>query len=357
MRWEDLYIREKGLSEGYVNFKFLIETLPYPYIFMVGARGIGKTYGANEYALDHDDISIWLRRTQEQCDLVSKDKFFHGKDVYEDRGRDYLCKPLTKHVYEVYRDVEIDEDGVKRPSGEPYMFNGALGTIHNIRGASNQSVDTIFYDEFIPEKHVRKMNHEGNALMGVLETFGRNRELKGIKPLKLIAMANSDDINNAVFADLNMIGAVSKQFKTGKAVYIDNERGYCVINFKNSPISEKKKDTALYKFAKGTDYGNMAIENQFGNYESRQKSYPLKALIGYARLGEITCARVKNTDIFYITTHNISGSVEFPNTDKGIECFKHTDMHKALIGMYLTDDLVFEDYESEYLFKHYLQIK
>lgn len=357
MRWQDLYIMEKGESEGYVNFKFLVETLPYPFIFMIGARGIGKTYGANEYLYDNNVKSLWMRRTQTQCDVVASQSFFHGKELLEKRDSIYKCETLVKNFYQIYKDCEKDDDGKILTTSDPYMYCGALSTLHNVRGAGEQYIEMIVYDEFIPEEISRKIKGEGKGLLSIYETYARNRELTGKSALKMICMANSDNINNDVFAYCNMIGAVSKQFKKGKNIYTDSERGYCVINFTNSPISTKKKDTALYKFASGTDYGNMALNNEFTNYMSPQRSYPLKSLQACMRIGEITICRVKGSDIFYVTTHKMETKSIIRNNEKDLMKFKKTEIYGGLVGLYLTEQLFFEDYESEYLFKKYLQFK
>lgn len=60
LKWRDLYIQE-GPSEGYVNFKSIIErTEGYSFLFLVGARGIGKTYGAIELIHSENTPSVFM---------------------------------------------------------------------------------------------------------------------------------------------------------------------------------------------------------------------------------------------------------------------------------------------------------
>ena len=62
------------LESGYLNMEYIIN-LPVPFIFVLGGRGTGKTYGALKYLLDNDKRFIMMRRTQTQVDMIKDSAF------------------------------------------------------------------------------------------------------------------------------------------------------------------------------------------------------------------------------------------------------------------------------------------
>ena len=50
------------LPSGYLNAASLFSD-PSPFVFMIGARGIGKTYGALKYVKDNSLRFVYLRMT------------------------------------------------------------------------------------------------------------------------------------------------------------------------------------------------------------------------------------------------------------------------------------------------------
>lgn len=347
LKWRDLYIQE-GPSTGYVNLPLIIErTEGYPFLFLVGARGIGKTYSAIELIHTEQMPTIFMRRTQTQCDSISTVELFEGAEYCREHHIEYDVKLLTKNVYGVY----FGE------SESPLMVQCALSTMYNIRGFDMSDREYFFYDEFLPEKHAKSMRNEGAALLNAYETINRNRELKGRKPLKFIGMSNSDRLDNPLFADFNLITACEKQFNKGQIYYANEERGVCIINFINSPISGKKRDTALYKFSRGMDFEKMALDNEFGDEISRIGSANLKSLIPAINLGEITLYKHKDTNEIYVSSHYMKGALSYENTEKSLLAWRKSDLCRGFYYMYLHNELIFESYNCEYLFKRYCENK
>lgn len=346
IEWKDLY-RQEGPSKGYVDMDNIIfnKLEKYPFIFMIGARGIGKTYAAVETTYKHQIPSVFLRRSQTQTDAISTNELFQGADFCKDNDVVYDIKTLTKNLYGVY----FDE------SEYPLMVQGALTTLHNVRGFSMQERQILWYDEFLPEEHVKSIRGEGQALLNAYETINRNREIKGEKPLKLVAMSNSDKLSNPLFSDFNLITAADRQFSKGHVYYADDERGVVIINFLNSPISKKKKNTSLYKFAKGMDFEAMALENQFLDEKSEQRSYNKKSITPCVNIGEITIYRHKQNDEFYVSGLYMEAPTVFENTEKSITAWRKSDLCRGFYYMYLRGELYFESYNCEYLFKRYCE--
>ena len=334
---------------GYVNMKYIMDNCPRTFLWLIGARGIGKTYGAVDYSIERNIPAIFMRRTQQQCDTISTYEMCQAKPNFNDRNMDYAVQSISKGITGIY--TEFDEDG--KPCGIPLFVNCALSTVYNIRGFDASDYDILWYDECIPESHARPIKNEGEALLNAYETINRNRELKGKPPVKFVGMSNSNRLDNALFAELNMITACDKQFSKGYSVYDNPDRDMMVINFQNSPVSEKKSETALYKFAKGMSYGDMALKNEFRDYKSKSKSFNIKDLTPMANIGELTFYRLKSCDSFYISAFYMQAPLRYSNDEKGLQRFQMSDLCRTLILLYMADEIYFENYNCEYLMKFY----
>ena len=174
-------------KEGYIDVDKTLEKDRSTFIFMVGARGIGKTFGFLKYLIDKQIKFIYMRRTQTQIDMIKSDELNPFKALRIELGDAYsfMMKRDNKNITGVYRTVK-DENGIEKPYGDPVAFMLALSTVSNIRGFDASDVDVLLYDEFISERHEKPIQSEGTAFLNAIETIGRNRELKGRKPLKVI---------------------------------------------------------------------------------------------------------------------------------------------------------------------------
>ena len=185
-----------------------------PFIFIVGGRGSGKTYGAIQYALKEHRTFFFMRRTQTQIDLIKNDSFSPFKAVDES----IIVSSINKNLTGVYRGSQ-NSDGTWSPAGSPKGYMCALSTISNIRGFDASSVDLIIFDEFIGEAHERPIKNEGQAFLNAYETINRNRELNGQEPVKVLALANSNSLANPIFVELQLVTPVEKMLRSGEAKY------------------------------------------------------------------------------------------------------------------------------------------
>jgi len=339
---DDLYYKS-GPSEGYLNFDYLVSKIDVPFVFMIGARGIGKTYGAIETALLHNLKSVFLRRTQTQADEIGVPTLSPVKPVATDHGVDYKVISISKS----FKGVVFGDDE------EPLIYCGALSTLHNLRGFDASEVTHLFYDEFIPQSNEKPIQHEGEAFLNAYETMNRNRELKGMNPIQFVGMSNSNRLDNPLFMDLNLVTFCDRVFNKGYICAIDKSRGFAVLNFEDSPISKKKRQTALYKFANGTDFDKMALDNEFRDYRTPSKSYPITSLVPLLNVGEITICKVKGSKICFVIEHILKAKETFPNDEKGLSAFYVSGFAKNFWLMYLDNQIQFDSYYTESLFKMY----
>ena len=314
------------------------------FIFGYGARGIGKTYGilgeSRQRALDGRGKFILLRRQQTQADFVSKQEFCPFKPLDMDNGYFTEVKRLDKFTSAFYVDDEI------------IGYVMALSTVTNIRGFDASDVTTLFYDEFIPEKHARPIKNESDALWNCYETMNRNRELFGQPPLKLIAMSNANDISNEIFLSLGVVDKIDRMKRKGQSIYLNKAKSLAIVDYQNAEISDKKKQTALYKLTQGSDFQKMAIENEFLNeFSSEYRSVPLVECAQFVVVGEICIYTHKSSDFYYVSLHKTGSPEEFGSGNTERQRFRNS--YFFLWQSYLVRRVVFESRLAEILFRKY----
>lgn len=339
-------------SNGYVNFRGIMDK-GYPYNIMVGGRGTGKTYGALKTHVVDKRQFMYMRRRQTQVDIINKPEFSPIKPVCRDLGLQITMRPVAKGL-SAFVPYEVDEEKNKEIiSGPPFGYTCALSTVANLRGFDASEVRSLIYDEFIPEKAERPLPHEADALFNCYETLNRNRELEGQPPLQLFCLANANDQTAPILERLRLITRIEKMRKTGQEIFVDNRRGLLLLMLKDSPISEKKRDTALYRLTEGTDFAEMALDNDFA-YEDRGAivSRPLAEYRPLASIGEITIYRHKGGGPFYVSTHRSGKPPTFGLGDSDRERFRRT--FGWLWESYLAQNIEFEDYLCQILLTKYL---
>ena len=80
-------------ENGFLNFAEIVK-IKTPFIFIVGARGIGKTYGGIKYAVTNDIKFMLSRRTQKQADIISQPELSPLKSPCDDLGINYTVKSI-----------------------------------------------------------------------------------------------------------------------------------------------------------------------------------------------------------------------------------------------------------------------
>lgn len=336
---------------GYINIPEILN-MDYPFIFILGARGTGKTYGALQYMIDHSHYFMLMRRMQAHADVLYQPDFNPFAQLNKDRKWDIIPGKTSKYTGAFYHGEEND-DGVLKPAGNSIGVLTALNSFSNIRGFDASNVEYLVYDEFIPEKNARKIKEEGEALLNAFESINRNRELNGGKPLRLLAMSNSNTLDNPIFIDLGLVKVAMEMKKQHQEVRAIKDRGILIIYIQDSPISEAKADTALYRMAgRKSKFAGMALDNEFVSDDpSKIISRPLKEYRPIVRVGEITIYKHKSKELFYVSAHHAGGCPAYTSGDTSCKRFEKKYLH--LWRAYLRDKFEFEEYVCELLLTRY----
>lgn len=327
--------------EGWLNVDALMK-LKTPFIFVVGGRGIGKTYGALQYTLKNDITFMLTRRTQKQADLISIPELSPLKTPCADMHIDYTTKNIVKDCAGVFI---IDSTGEKRLRG----YTTGLSTISSLRGFDVSDVTLWIFDEFIPERHERPIRYEGEAFLNAYETINRNRELSGNPPLKALCLSNANDVGNPIFAVLGLCDIARKMQERGQSVYINEKRGIAIIRPTGSPISTAKKDTALYKAAGDGRFMEMALTNAFEK-EPCIESRNISEYVPMVSCGNMYFYKHKSTPETYCTSHRSGTPEHFDMDSTSISQFKAAN--GWLKVDYLLCRLIFETVELKRTFEN-----
>lgn len=290
MQEKDLY-----LPNHYANIGGMLST-GMPFIICIGGRGTGKTYGALKLSRDLKLNTLLMRRTAAQAGIISSDSMSPWKSIARDEGFEIKTESAAKGLSVTN---EVDEDGnVIRA----LSYQCALSTISNLRGFDSSDIDLIIYDEFIPETHEKKMKHELDALLNAYETINRNRELSGKPATKLMLLANANNLASPILSGLHLTNKVESMIKKHQAISIMPEKGVAIFLLQDSPISQLKSETALYRLTKGTAFSEMALSNEFSYSDtSNVISLDLKNMQPIFTLDQMTIYFSNQSMRFYVS--------------------------------------------------------
>lgn len=330
--------------------------LPYPFIFVVGGRGTGKTYGACEQLLKlpDDEKFLFMRRTGDEAELIASSDFSPFNPVINDNPDKYelMCTGTIQHVKGITAAWKgaPDDKGVIKPVGAPRGYFGALTTIYKTRGFSMEDVTVLLYDEFVPEKHVHAIRNEGECFLNAVETISRNRELRGRKPLKVVCLSNANKLASPIFVSLGIMDNVEKMVMREQSQCFLPERGIAVIRLQDSKISEAKANTALYKAANSKDFVNMALKNDYDSstylYIKREPIEEFKLLASID--DDVFIYRHKSDVRFYVSRHK-RGTPKYKYLLDDISIRRLKREQYLFFESWLRGRVSFEDYYTKYI--------
>jgi hypothetical protein len=208
--------------------------------FVIGARGIGKSYGFKKYVvnrfLKHGKQFIYLRRYKGE--LVKLPQWFND-------------------IKQEFPDTEFKVKGRQLFINNKLAGWGIpLSAWQSEKSNAYPEVETILYDEFIREKdNSGYLPNEVPALLNFMDTVFRDRE-----NVRCIGMANAVTIVNPFFLYFGLIPNTKKRYNAYESI---------VIEIPNSEdFSAARRKTKFGALIDGTEYGEMSLDNTFTNDSS-----------------------------------------------------------------------------------------
>ena len=276
-------------SSGYLDIRSIFNS-NYPFVFEIGGRGIGKTYGSIKFALENHIEFGLMRRTAVELDMITSPAISPVVAIGRDVGMpDIIGKSSKQYTTFRYDDQIIG-----------YGF--ALSTVATLRGFSASTMEWLIFDEFITEPHVRKMKQEGLAFVNAVETIGRNRELQGLPPLKAHLLANTFNLDNPILEYFGLVDDIAEAQEDGREIIEYQDRGILVVLPQKSRISEAKRGTALYRAVDNRDFENLALNNIFKRPAAVVKSADLKQYKPLFEVEGLYIWRHKSQPVYHICT-------------------------------------------------------
>lgn len=328
------------LPSGYLDARAILH-LGITFNFIIGARGVGKTFGFLDVAQADGIPFMLMRRQQSQTDIINRPDFSPFKAICEKRHINITTESAGKYSARFIKDDQV------------IGYTCALSTISNMRGFDASDVKLLLYDEFVPEVHDRPIKEEGKAFLNAIETIGRNRELDNEKPLQVVCMANAFNIANPIFLELGLVGIAERMKLKGQEIYINRERSLSIIMPKSDKIIGRKKHTALYKLTDQSSFSDMALKNDFiYNPSDNVEPQVIKEFKPMVTVGEITIYKHKSQRTYYVSEHR-SGNPPTYKTDE-IELKRYLKQYGYILNRaYINNNVKFENILTKSLFELY----
>lgn len=322
---------------GWVNWDYILEQ-PSSFISVVGARGVGKTYGIFKKLTKEKKKFIYLRRLKSQLDQCGKLEGNPFKKINEDTSMD--IKPFSSGGIISFREVD--------KNGSIIAVGVALSVVANVRGIDFSDYDYIVFDEFIASSGERPIKNEFSAFLNFYETVNRNRELEGKNAVKCIMLGNANTLINPYFSSWHFMKTAVRMITGGQMVWRSADQTRMIILLLHSPISEKKKDTALYQNA-NEDFIQMALDNAFKTDETKIKSEPLKEYNHIVSVGELGIYRHKSERKYYVSATQ-AGQPYYDAFGIGLKMFQQ-DFYMLRVHYMISKNVWFESFELEVIFR------
>ena len=324
-------------QDGWVNWDYILSQSA-SFISVVGARGVGKTYGIFKKLIVEGHKFIYLRRLKSQLDQCGKIEGNPFKKLNTDLDRNIL--PFSSGGILTFR----EED----KAGDIIAAGVALSVVANIRGIDFSDYEYIVFDEFIASIGERPIKNEFSAFLNFYETVNRNRELEGKAPVKCIMLGNANTLINPYFSSWHFMKTAVKMITGGQMVWRSPDNTRLVILLLRSPISEKKKDTALYQNA-SSDFIEMALDNSFRTDETNIRSEPLEEYVHIVSVGELGIYKHKSERRYYVSSTQ-ANTPYYDSFGIGLKMFQQ-DYYMLRVHYMVSKNVWFESFELEVIFR------
>lgn len=234
------------------------------YNFVVGGRGIGKTYGAKKRAVINNirrgEMFIYLRRYKTELS-AARDTFF--ADIQSEfKNYDFRFKSNIAQM------SLVSERENKKRKWQDVGYFFALSTAQSLKSVSFPLVTLIIYDEFILERGAfHYLPNEAIVFNNFYSTVDRNQD-----KTKVLFLANSVSIMNPYFIEYDIVPNENQQF-------ISKFHGFVICHFIDGEnFAKSVYETAFGRFIQNTEYAKYAVGNEFAdNHENLLAGKPSRA--------------------------------------------------------------------------------
>lgn len=311
--------------------------------FVIGERGVGKTFGAKDYCISHyikkKKKFVWLRRYGSDLDgaigNTKNPQFFNEiKKLPKYNNKDFSVSENQKMKF-LYMNKTLIGYGISLKSAE------------SLKGTDFSDVDTIIFDEFlVGDGGSRYIKNEPMYLLSLMESIGRLRNIR------VICIGNSTSVYNPYFEFFNIHLPYNSEFATFKNNKI-------VINYiKNEKYRKIKKESDFGKLIKDTPYEDYAVDNKFINDNSNfiaKKSPNAKLFFNVCLNNKYFGIWLDKNNMYISNKHNLNNKViitfDFNNHSSKTILIKSKNVFmKNLVNHFSKGNLFFENQSIKHQF-------
>ena len=218
------------------------------YNFIMGARGLGKTFGAKEKAVNaaikRGDLFILLRRYK--TELKGRGSFFADiEHLWPDW--DFRVNGFTAEM----SPISTRDDKKRKWQGIGYFI--ALSTAQSFKGVPFPRIKTIIFDEFIIEKGMTHyLPDEATVMLNFLVTVDRFMD-----KTRVFFLANTVSIMNPYFIEYDIKPEQDQEF-------IRTPDNFLIAHFPDSEeFQNEVYQTRLGARIQGSEYADYAVGSKF----------------------------------------------------------------------------------------------
>lgn len=207
--------------------------------FLIGERGVGKTYGASKFVIKQ---------------FINKGEEF----VYIRRYKSELAKAVPEFFKSIIANDEFPNHKLSTKGNKFIIddkiagYSFSLSTAQSLKSTNFPKVKNIIFDEFIIEEGQNHyIKNEVENFLGMIESISR------MKDVRIFMLANAVTITNPYFIYFDINLPYNSDIKT----YRD---GLILVQYMyNEEYRKVKSETKFGKLTAGTEYSKYAIENNF----------------------------------------------------------------------------------------------
>ena len=228
---------------------------------LFGGRGTGKTFSILLHRIEAALIDpskhkfIWLRDSE----TITKKLAAKGLTPAIEIEHPEIGTNIIKRQEDVF--TFIHNKGLEDEAVIGYLM--ALSTFHNARGIDFSDVDVIVFDEFMPEEGTIIRRDQGSLWLNMYESINRNRELKGLPPVKVIFLSNTNGLYSEILEDFGLSTFVEEMTIKGYKSFMNDD--IWIEFLENKDFEEAKSKTLLYRLSKNQKFNDMALNNKFND--------------------------------------------------------------------------------------------
>lgn len=273
-------------DKRYYDFRDDVEAYPDAWCYVIfGGRKRGKTYSVLAYHLDEDMKHVFLKRTNDDVDLLCSGNSLAAKtgeyeidtspykSINRDRGTKYKAFDIKPGIGAFF-----DTGDKGQAIGSPIGYLLSLNANKKVKGMDLSECDGMIFDECAPVLGERVSRTEGEQVLDMYETIARDRIDRGRGDLKLICLANAVDIYTPICAVLEIVDMMAEMIEKGvEMLYIEDRGIFIHLVPEGAALHAANERSGIHKAMKNTAWGRMSYGNEFAyNDFSRVKKVALK---------------------------------------------------------------------------------